>query len=77
MSVLCREQFIELHQQPILEQLAGFLYKFLPREGSDSDEAGEFIAESQRDRFRELLSNIPTKGEFDLNEVKKSVFFFS
>ena len=74
MNVICREQFIELHKQPILEELASHLRQFLPEY---SREPGGVIAPAQQQKLRELLSNIPKKGNFDLNLVKNSTFFFS
>jgi len=56
LNEILREQFVCLHNQPILEQLKGGLESILP--GFTPDE-------------------IPDRGVFDLNEVKKSTYFFS
>nr|XP_002124660.1 DNA-directed RNA polymerase, mitochondrial-like [Ciona intestinalis] len=72
MNVICREQFVKLHSQPILEKLASHLKKFLkPAEPHDITNT------LQEELLLSLLNNVPTKGDFDLNQVKNSVFFFS
>uniref|UniRef100_H2Y632 DNA-directed RNA polymerase n=1 Tax=Ciona savignyi TaxID=51511 RepID=H2Y632_CIOSA len=72
MNIICRDQFVKLHSQPILEQLAAHLHKFLPSHKADSA-----VITSEQPLLRDLLNNIPPKGDFDLTEVNKSVFFFS
>jgi len=74
MNVICREQFIALHEQPILEKLASHLLRFLPEHSNDPRET---ISAEQQGKLRELLSNIPHKGNFNLNLVANSTFFFS
>jgi len=78
MNVLCREQFIKLHSQPILEDLADHVTKkFLPNHDDGHDENDpEFVPPALQDTLREVLASIPQKGSFDLNEVRKSVYFF-
>jgi DNA-directed RNA polymerase, mitochondrial len=56
MNVALREQFIRLHQEPLLETFRSSLY----------------------DRFPEIeFPPIPPRGDFDLEKIKESVYFFS
>ena len=74
MNELCREQFVALHTQPILQNLAQYLKRFLPEH---CDEIDQCVAPAYQEQLRQLLTNIPKKGTFDLALVKNSVFFFS
>ena len=70
MNKVCRNQFVNLHSQPILENLSKHFeqtyvtYDAIP---TDSDLA----------RAKVLFKNIPEKGELNLDVVKDSVYFFS
>ena len=70
MNKVCREQFVNLHSQPILENLSkhfeetNLTIDALP---TDSDLA----------RAKVLFKNIPAKGKLNLEVVKDSVYFFS
>ena len=70
MNKVCRDQFVNLHSQPILENLSKHFeqtyvtYDAIP---TDSDLA----------RAKVLFKNIPEKGELNLDVVKDSVYFFS
>ena len=75
MNKLCRDQFIALHNHPILEDLAHHLSTFLPAD--DASDSAQYITRAQRAKLRELLANIPEKGNFNLNMVRESTFFFS
>jgi DNA-directed RNA polymerase len=56
MNVLLREEFVKLHDQPLLEKLR----------------------KSFEVRYPHLdFPPVPDKGSLDLNEVKKSTYFFS
>lgn len=56
MNVLLREEFVKLHDQPLLENLRS----------------------SFEIRYPHLtFPPVPNKGNLDLNEVKKSTYFFS
>ena len=70
MNKVCRNQFVNLHSQPILQNLSKHFeqtyvtYDAIP---TDSDLA----------RAKVLFKNIPEKGELNLDVVKDSVYFFS
>ncbi|XP_025031948.1 DNA-directed RNA polymerase, mitochondrial, partial [Python bivittatus] len=73
MNKICREQFVALHQQPILEDLAKFM---LQKYCSDAPKKkNETLLRIQE--LKHLLSEIPQKGNFNLEEVKKSTYFFN
>nr|XP_046247511.1 DNA-directed RNA polymerase, mitochondrial isoform X2 [Scatophagus argus] len=74
MNKICREQFVALHNQPILQDLSNFLVKkYCP----------ELPAEANKKNYQEyrrlklLLSKVPQTGDFDLQQVKESTYFFS
>ncbi|XP_068207915.1 LOW QUALITY PROTEIN: DNA-directed RNA polymerase, mitochondrial [Palaemon carinicauda] len=76
MNRVCREQFVALHSEPILENLSlalrkrfSFEYKDFAHDGSAKDTA--------KMKVNTLLNKIPRKGNFDINEVLKSTYFFS
>ncbi|XP_053155711.1 DNA-directed RNA polymerase, mitochondrial [Hemicordylus capensis] len=74
MNQVCREQFVELHSQPILEDLSRFmLQKYCIRCPTEwkKKQATEYR------RLVQLLHQIPEKGDFDLQKVKESTYFFS
>ncbi|KAM4887990.1 DNA-directed RNA polymerase, mitochondrial isoform 2-T2 [Thomomys bottae] len=73
MNQVCREQFIHLHSQPILENLSSFLLqRFCSHPKSQN--ASENPVQSQ---LRQRLMAVPPIGDFDLNQVKHSKYFFS
>lgn len=73
MNYFCRKQFVALHSEPILDNLARFLRKKL--ELYDKNHK-RFSAE-----YDELINQVVDrripKGEFELNSVMDSVYFFS
>ncbi|KAF2353919.1 DNA-directed RNA polymerase phage-type [Trinorchestia longiramus] len=76
MSKICRDQFVALHSQPILTDLSkficeryGFKYAQFTHDGSASDAALL--------RLNETLKAVPKLGDFDIELVKQSTFFFS
>jgi DNA-directed RNA polymerase len=71
MNAICRQQCVKLHSEPILQQLSDHLGKFL-----DGTDGYPIIAEGYRDELRSLLDTIPEQGDFDLNKVKQSTYFF-
>ncbi|QQP56671.1 DNA-directed RNA polymerase [Caligus rogercresseyi] len=68
MNERCREQFINLHSQPLLENLSK---SFKKRYMDSSTRSVDAI------KAELLFRNIPSKGSLDLNVVRDSVFFFS
>lgn len=76
MNKICREQFVALHSQPILEDLSKFLqqkFSFNEKEISDNN-SPEHLSKRNLNR---ILQQLPEKGDFDLNNVLNSVYFFS
>ncbi|XP_061593708.1 DNA-directed RNA polymerase, mitochondrial isoform X2 [Cololabis saira] len=74
MNKVCREQFVALHSQPLLKELSdSLLQKYcttLPTEAK-SKKYQEYR------RLAALLAKVPQTGDFDLQQVKESTYFFS
>ena len=84
MNEVCREQFIALHSQPILEDLSeSFIKTYLGGQTNNSETSGEWVPDSRfpndlrYHRANLLFTSIPTKGSLDLNVVKDSIYFFN
>ncbi|XP_028301108.1 DNA-directed RNA polymerase, mitochondrial [Gouania willdenowi] len=74
MNKVCREQFVALHSQPILQELSDFLlqkYCSQPPTESKNKKYQEY------NRLLSLLPRVPPTGDFDLQQVKESTYFFS
>ncbi|XP_013107948.1 DNA-directed RNA polymerase, mitochondrial [Stomoxys calcitrans] len=73
---ICREQFVALHSQPILEDLSQYLKdRFSFRKGDFyNDDSAEDMSKRNLNR---VLCQMPKKGDFDLDNVLDSVYFFS
>ncbi|XP_034670201.1 DNA-directed RNA polymerase, mitochondrial [Drosophila subobscura] len=72
----CREQFVALHSQPILEQLSEFMrhtYSFKDNDFTN-DGSTEDLSKRQLNR---TLKQLPQKGDFELSNVLDSIYFFS
>uniref|UniRef100_A0A8C8M1W2 DNA-directed RNA polymerase n=1 Tax=Oncorhynchus tshawytscha TaxID=74940 RepID=A0A8C8M1W2_ONCTS len=74
MNKVCREQFVALHSQPILQELSNFLLKKYCS-GLQSEVKSKKFLEYQRMLL--LLAKVPQTGNFDLQRVKESTYFFS
>ncbi|XP_038240169.1 DNA-directed RNA polymerase, mitochondrial isoform X2 [Dermochelys coriacea] len=74
MNQVCREQFVELHSQPILQDLSRFM---LQKYCTDSLAEWRDKKSLEHKRLVELLSKVPETGDFDLQKVKESTYFFS
>jgi DNA-directed RNA polymerase len=73
MNRICREQFVTLHNEPILSDLAQFLEnKF--GDLTYRDNSLEKRKRIQKCKFRDPF---PTIGDLDLNQVLDSTYFFS
>lgn len=73
MNRICREQFVALHSQPILEDLSSYFLR-------EYEPALKALYETQPDTYAKIvgvLSNVPERGSFDLKNVLDSVYFFS
>ncbi|RLV88169.1 hypothetical protein DV515_00015566, partial [Chloebia gouldiae] len=73
MNQVCRQQFVALHSEKILQDLSEFM---LEKYCSSSSSSTEPIAQWQK-RLMEQLSNVPRTGEFNLKQVMDSTYFFS
>ncbi|XP_017063285.2 LOW QUALITY PROTEIN: DNA-directed RNA polymerase, mitochondrial [Drosophila eugracilis] len=73
---MCREQFVALHSQPILEQLSEFMRQTYSYQDSDFTNDGSVEDLSKR-QLNRTLKQLPQKGDFDLRNVLDSVYFFS
>lgn len=85
MNKICREQFVALHSQPLLKNLS----KFFIRRYIDSEENelrkvdSTLLAQPVKMRLAELarmrshFESIPKLGEFNLNDILRSKYFFS
>ena len=73
LNVICRQQFVRLHTLPILENLSLHVQNTAPSE--------EQLATGGKNRKARLLAEVveavPERGELDINDVLKSVYFFS
>ncbi|XP_064610469.1 DNA-directed RNA polymerase, mitochondrial-like [Liolophura sinensis] len=76
MNKITREQFVALHEQPILEELSKYLVE---KFGSSFDSpTHQPPDEAKSHKFLDsILRQVPQKGDFDLNNVLKSTYFFS
>ncbi|CAG4960033.1 unnamed protein product [Parnassius apollo] len=75
MNKICREQFVALHSQPILEDLSKFLVKRYSYPESEIEEGS--VGSVNKKRVNSLLEKVPGKGDFDINSVLDSIYFFS
>ena len=86
MNETCREQFVRLHSDPILEDLAeSFVKNYLQSNSDFVLEPREFKSKAIPDiemlKAEKLFQTIPEKGNdhcaLNLDIVKKSIYFFS
>ncbi|KAJ4450804.1 hypothetical protein ANN_02234 [Periplaneta americana] len=89
MNKVCRNQFVALHSQPILEDLSDFLVKkysysesyifvfhiycYLFRELTNDGS----VSDMTKRKLNKILRKLPSKGDFQLESVLKSIYFFS
>ncbi|XP_029040441.2 DNA-directed RNA polymerase, mitochondrial [Osmia bicornis bicornis] len=73
MNKICREQFVALHCEPILENLADYFVQYY---APIYEKLG---AENKVNvpKIRKCLTSVPSKGNFDINNVLSSVYFFN
>ncbi|XP_043277572.1 DNA-directed RNA polymerase, mitochondrial [Venturia canescens] len=77
MNKICREQFVALHSEPILDDLSRFLLtKYGYVEGDLNGAPGSSLNAVKR-KINYTLSNVPKQGNFDLKGVLESTYFFS
>ncbi|XP_072382845.1 DNA-directed RNA polymerase, mitochondrial [Diabrotica undecimpunctata] len=76
MNKICREQFVALHSEPILEDLSNFLWEKFSYGQSDFTDDGS-VVDLTKKKLNRVLRQLPKTGDFDINQVLKSVYFFS
>ncbi|XP_062545891.1 DNA-directed RNA polymerase, mitochondrial [Armigeres subalbatus] len=76
MNKICREQFVALHSEPILEDLSKFLVQKYSYNDSEITNDGSVI-DLTKLKLNRSLHQYPEKGDFDLRKVLESVYFFS
>ncbi|XP_030322045.1 DNA-directed RNA polymerase, mitochondrial [Calypte anna] len=70
MNQICRQQFVALHSEKILQDLSQFMLEKYCSPGRETR------AQWQK-KLMEQLSNVPKTGDFNLKEVMDSTYFFS
>ncbi|XP_040273449.1 DNA-directed RNA polymerase, mitochondrial [Bufo bufo] len=69
MNKVCREQFVSLHSQPILQNLSQFLIQKYCHNAQAHD--------PENLKMLNLFRDVPKTGTFNLENVKDSTYFFS
>ncbi|CAI9740619.1 DNA-directed RNA polymerase, mitochondrial [Octopus vulgaris] len=72
MNQICREQFVALHNEPILEDLSKHLI-----DTYCSNVRKQQIRQEDFNHLLSIFSNVPHKGEFQLEKILQSTYFFS
>ncbi|NXW66546.1 RPOM protein, partial [Eurystomus gularis] len=70
MNQICRQQFVALHSEKILQDLSEFMLEKYCSPGRETRALWQ-------KKLMEQLSNVPKTGEFNLKEVMDSTYFFS
>ncbi|XP_046990509.1 DNA-directed RNA polymerase, mitochondrial [Schistocerca americana] len=76
MNKICRDQFVALHSQPILESLSRYLVEKYSYPTRDIKDDGSLTSAAKL-RLNKILQKVPQKGDFNLQEVLESIYFFS
>ncbi|BFZ24798.1 hypothetical protein BsWGS_27837 [Bradybaena similaris] len=76
MNKVCREQFINMHKQPLLEDLSQHLTSVLTAAAQDPNLLVE-MKKMNLQSLCDLLASVPKRGSFDLDNVRQSTYFFS
>ncbi|XP_060521264.1 DNA-directed RNA polymerase, mitochondrial [Cylas formicarius] len=77
MNRICREQFVALHSEPILESLSQFLHNKYSYDESEIAEDDSGIGSTKKHLLNSTLRQLPKTGDFDIRKVLKSIYFFS
>ncbi|NXX51530.1 RPOM protein, partial [Tricholaema leucomelas] len=70
MNQICRQQFVALHSEKILQDLSEFMLEKYCSPGRETRALWQ-------KKLMEQLSSVPKTGEFNLKEVMDSTYFFS
>ncbi|KYN05175.1 DNA-directed RNA polymerase, mitochondrial [Cyphomyrmex costatus] len=73
MNRICREQFIALHSEPILEDLSKFFCKKYGKSFASNKQDVKLRGED----VSLVFQKIPKKGTFDINTIMSSRYFFN
>ncbi|BFZ26186.1 hypothetical protein BsWGS_29225 [Bradybaena similaris] len=76
MNKVCPEQFINMHKQPLLEDLSQHLTSVLTAAAQDPNLLVE-MKKMNLQSLCDLLASVPKRGSFDLDNVRQSTYFFS
>ncbi|XP_059144308.1 DNA-directed RNA polymerase, mitochondrial-like [Physella acuta] len=76
MNKICREQFVNMHKQPLLENLSQHLVDLVKR-SHNNPQLQEDMKAVDIPALIQQLGNLPKRGTFDLNNVLDSTYFFS
>ncbi|XP_037513108.1 DNA-directed RNA polymerase, mitochondrial [Rhipicephalus sanguineus] len=76
MNKICREQFVALHSEPILEDLSKHFVRTFGYKESEMAGVNK-AAEMAMQKLNKVIKQIPQKGSFKLENVLDSVYFFS
>ncbi|KAL3862095.1 hypothetical protein ACJMK2_008089 [Sinanodonta woodiana] len=74
MNKICREQFVSLYNQPILENLSSYMVEKYCNSNSELDPKKLNMINS---KVRPVLERVPKKRDFVLEDVLKSTYFFN
>ncbi|XP_011259925.2 DNA-directed RNA polymerase, mitochondrial isoform X1 [Camponotus floridanus] len=74
MNRICREQFIALHREPILEDLSQFLFDRYAKYFTSNQ---RLLRQRDNDISMEIFKKLPKKGNFEIKKVQSSQYFFS
>ncbi|XP_023314226.1 DNA-directed RNA polymerase, mitochondrial [Trichogramma pretiosum] len=84
MNKICREQFVALHSQPILDDLSTFFvekfaYVNMDNECVEADSTNRKKKHNHllKEKLNNTLTKVPQQGDLDLKEVLSSTYFFS
>jgi len=70
MNAICRKEFVKLHSLPNLEDLARHVGQLEPAETAKGKGRSAQL-------LSEIVQSIPQRGELDITDVLKSVYFFN
>ncbi|CAL1532781.1 unnamed protein product [Lymnaea stagnalis] len=76
MNKICREQFVNMHKQPLLENLSEHLVQLVQTSKMDPN-LQEAVKDCNIPALIKLLTNVPKRGTFNLDNVLESTYFFS
>ncbi|KAK3583385.1 hypothetical protein CHS0354_040349 [Potamilus streckersoni] len=74
MNKVCREQFVSLYNQPVLENLSRYMVEKYCNSSSEPDPKKLKLIHS---KVRPVLESVPQKRDFVLEDVLKSTYFFN